>query len=194
MSDYSSHTVVQLRELLRQRDLSPQGLKNELVQRLEQSDRAAESSPAQESGEVSEQKQKEVPEQKQEEQAAEGETGAAGNAETAEGEASASAPVAEPASAHTPAAQPEPDVKQMAIDLLHKKLHRARKFGQEQEQIDALQKQLVRIEKFGLDKSMPLAQELGVVPAAPAAQQQRHRPANKKRAHKGPKSSRRSHY
>ncbi|SJM85800.1 uncharacterized protein ZBIST_2474 [Zygosaccharomyces bailii] len=194
MSDYSSHTVVQLRELLKQRDLSPQGLKNELVQRLEQSDRAAESSPAQESGEV--------PEQKQKEQAAEGETGAAGNAEAAEGEASASAPVAEPASApiaepasaHTPAAQPEPDVKQMAIDLLHKKLHRARKFGQEQEQIDALQKQLVRIEKFGLDKSMPLAQELGVVPAAPAAQQQRHRPANKKRAHKGPKSSRRSHY
>lgn len=53
----------------------------------------------------------------------------------------------------------------MALDLLAKKIHRAKKFGLEQADIDDLERSVARIEKFGLDLTSPLAVELGLVKA-----------------------------
>lgn len=173
MSDYNTQTVVQLRELLKSRGLPPQGLKNELIERLvkDDGDKAGEATGEKE-GEQKEELQEGAQEEieqhkneagehdKQEEKQDGNGVGSDGNDDSEE-----RAVTAEDAAAPTEETpQEKKDYKQMAIDLLNKKLHRARKFGQDQEQVDSLQKLLGRIEKFGLDPNMPIAQEVGMVP------------------------------
>lgn len=55
------------------------------------------------------------------------------------------------------------EMKKLALDHLNKKLHRANKFGAEQSVIDEINRSINRVEKFGLDLQNPLAVELGLV-------------------------------
>ena len=175
MSDYNAQTVVQLKELLKSRGLPPQGLKNELVERLvkDDSEKAGETTSEKdgekkeqdlqkdEQGEI-EQPEKETETNEKQEENQKDSVGTEGGAE--DNAASGTEATAQEKTEVPAAPQEKKDYKQMAIDLLNKKLHRAKKFGLAQEQVDSLQKLLVRIEKFGLDPNMPVAQEVGMVP------------------------------
>ena len=178
MADYSSLTVVQLKDLLTKRNLSVGGLKNELVQRLikddEESKGESEVSPEEQNQEqgsepaaieepasqnITEKKEassepKETNEPKEENK----------DVQKPSDGPSATASENEQAAASTaaPALSPE-EIKAKALDLLNKKLHRANKFGQDQADIDSLQRQINRVEKFGVDLNSKLAEELGLV-------------------------------
>ncbi|KAK6457276.1 uncharacterized protein RJT20DRAFT_38343 [Scheffersomyces xylosifermentans] len=160
MSDYNSNTVPQLKELLKGRGLSTDGKKADLVARLVENDSAApvaEEQPA-EAAPVAE----------------EAAPTAAETTETAPSENAASEevkPQEEPVSAESQPAEKEeepPKVltaeerKQLAVDLLTKKISRAQKFGDEAG-AEAAKKDLVRVEKFGVEAGTALAKEIGLV-------------------------------
>lgn len=80
-----------------------------------------------------------------------------------------------------PKSLPSPEeMKKLALDHLNKKLHRANKFGAEQSVIDEINKSINRIEKFGLDLQNPLAIELGLVKPQPKPKN-RQPPLNKRK-------------
>lgn len=58
------------------------------------------------------------------------------------------------------------ECKAVALEHLRKKLHRAKKFAQDEAAIEALERQVARTEKFGLDRRSQLARELGLGLAA----------------------------
>ncbi|KAL3232929.1 Protein THO1 [Nakaseomyces bracarensis] len=189
---YSTLTVVQLKELLTSRNLPTAGLKNQLIERLESDDKtkgvsapeAVEevSAPAETNTDVVEP----VPEVSAVQESAveptEAHVESTETTETAVEAAPTEEKVEEEEEAPIPVKEEEKkepekelfdtlsseEIKQRAIELIDKKLHRAKKFAAEQEQIDTLERMKTRIEKFGVERNMPIAVELGLVkPQAP---------------------------
>lgn len=166
---YSGNTVAQLKELLKQRNLSTDGLKADLINRL-QDDDSTKNSATNEPSSIAE------VEATASATAAAAPTITSSIPEAVPADASAAVPENEnvPSTEEdklekTPPATPAPknpelsqdQLKQAAIDHLQKKIYRAEKFGQDDSTIDDLQRQINRIEKFGLDLSTQLAKELG---------------------------------
>lgn len=181
MTTYKTLTVAQLKDLLKKRDLPVQGLKNELVERLEENDTAGKE------GEVGDQAEEEVKEEAQlqetpvvnsvqepsvaaEEEEKQGQEQNQGQKQEQERvqvqEETQHAKQEQQQEKTSEQLSPE-EMKKMALELLNKKLHRAKKFGQDQTQIDSISKLIVRVEKFGLDLQTALARELGVVKDEP---------------------------
>lgn len=155
MSDYASLTVAQLKEQLKTKGLATDGKKAELVQRLTDSDSAEVAEPEKAEEPVAEPQA--TGESAEAGEAAE--TGAAGeSAEAVEAETAAE-PAAEPVEAKPKTLSPE-ERKQLAVELLNKKIKRAEKFGDEA-LAQAARKDLARVEKFGVDAGTALAKEIG---------------------------------
>ena len=76
--------------------------------------------------------------------------------------------------------------KQLAIELLTKKVQRAEKFGDEQAANDA-KKDLARVEKFGVELGTALAREIGLVDNSLSNKKFNHHKRNNKRGFKGNK-------
>lgn len=160
MSDYSSQTVVQLKELLISRSLPTDGKKADLVQRLVDND--AQSSEAQ----PEETQQAETSAPSVEEPASE-------NAPESKDDGESTLKVIQPsekneettkeeeAKQKPPVLTPE-ERKQLAVDLINKKIQRAEKFGDETA-AGAAKKDLARVEKFGVELGTALAREIGLV-------------------------------
>lgn len=147
MSEYASLTVAQLKEKLKAKDLATDGKKADLVLRLTESD----------SGDVAAEA-----ETKTEEPATEPEQPEAEKSEPKEEEAVAETAVDAPAAEEKPEKKtlgPE-ERKQLAVELLTKKIKRAEKFGDEA-LAQAARKDLARVEKFGVDAGTALAKEIG---------------------------------
>lgn len=148
MSEYSSKTVTQLKEILKQKNLSTDGKKADLIQRLTESEtkeEVPEAEPVQEEAPV-----------------ANGDAEATASADAPE---DATLTVVQP---ETPAEPEKPKVltaeerKALAIDLLNKKIARAVKFGDEAA-AETARKDLNRVEKFGVETGTALAREIGIV-------------------------------
>lgn len=172
---YSSQTVSQLRELLKSRGLSTTGVKAELVSRLETFD-----SEQQAAGPTAEPTtEPTTAEEPATATTAENNGGVEAlpaNETVAEGTTTAGA---EPSgsvddannqeSEETKEEEKEPAVKILspeerktaALELLNKKLFRAKKFGSE-EDVQNVKRDIARIEKFGVEAGTSLAQELGL--------------------------------
>lgn len=159
MSDYSSQTVVQLKELLTSRNLPTDGKKADLVQRLVDND--AQSSGAQ-------------PEKTQQTETPAVEESAAETAPESKENSESTLKVIQPeekneeitkeeeeAKQKPPVLTPE-ERKQLAVDLINKKIQRAEKFGDEAAG-EAARKDLARVEKFGVELGTALAREIGLV-------------------------------
>lgn len=157
MAEYSSQTVAQLKEILKERGLSTDGKKADLVKRLQDADNNTEAAqPAEAAVETTETETvatETLPENPPAEQAPATEsTVVAAEAETVKVEA----PKPEPKTL-----SPE-ERKQLAVELLQKKISRAKKFGDEAAAEEA-QKNLARIEKFGVEPGTKLAAEIGLI-------------------------------
>ena len=166
MVDYSSQTVAQLKEILKERGLSTEGKKADLVSRLTEADSAnpttnaavtpaepvsaaepvtqstiaAESVPA---TEIKSNEQVDV------DATADSTTDATTATETKEEK--------EPPKVLTPEER-----KSLAVELLNKKIARAEKFGDEAAAEQA-RKDLNRVSKFGVELGTSLAREIGLV-------------------------------
>lgn len=157
MSEYSSMTVVQLKEALKAKNLATDGKKAELVARLEAAATSGESNntgepetaapaPAEENSETKE----------------------FGEVKEPVAEVSDAQKVAESSAENVFEKKPERKVltpeerKALAVDLLTKKIKRAEKFGDEAA-ATAAKKDLARVEKFGVDPSTALAKEIGAL-------------------------------
>lgn len=145
MTDYASLTVAQLKEVLKGKGLPVDGKKADLVARLT----AAE-------GELDEPK----PEPAAEAEPAAPETNGAEKEEPKE--EAVEAPAAPAEAAPKKAALTPEEHKQMAVELLTKKIKRAEKFGDEA-LAQAAKKDLARVEKFGVDAGTALAKEIGLL-------------------------------
>ncbi|KAG7193586.1 uncharacterized protein KQ657_000656 [Scheffersomyces spartinae] len=170
MTDYSKETVVQLKALLKAKGLSVDGKKAELIQRLIDSEAAAGN------GEVVEQQPEaseaaaapaEEPVEAQQEQQVDATDPTApapipeatnGNVDQAAGEVSETPIEQEQAPKEV---SPE-ERKQLAVELLTKKIHRAEKFGDEAA-AEVAKKDLARVQKFGVELGTALAREIGLV-------------------------------
>ena len=157
MAEYSSQTVAQLKELLKGRGLSTDGKKADLVKRLQDADNETEKAqPVEATVEVTETETvaTEIPTE-------EAPTEQAQSTELTDA-------TAEVASENKEASKPEPKTltpeerKLLAVDLLQKKIARAKKFGDDAGAEEA-QKNLARIEKFGVEPGTKLATEIGLI-------------------------------
>lgn len=181
MSDYSTQTVAQLKEILKGKGLSIEGKKADLVQRLHEHDTQQQQPPPQQ-----QQPEPEVAEQQPEQP----ETKLEGN--TQENESTLT--VIQPKEQQQQQQQEEPkpkqlspeERKQLAIELLTKKVQRAEKFGDEQAANDA-KKDLARVEKFGVELGTALAREIGLVDNSLSNKKFNHHKRNNKRGFKGNK-------
>ena len=181
MSDYSTQTVAQLKEILKGKGLSIEGKKADLVQRLQEHDSQQQQPPPQQ-----QQPEPEVAEQQPEQP----ETKLEGN--TQENESTLT--VIQPKEQQQQQQQEEPkpkqlspeERKQLAIELLTKKVQRAEKFGDEQAANDA-KKDLARVEKFGVELGTALAREIGLVDNSLSNKKFNHYKRNNKRGFKGNK-------
>lgn len=159
MSEYASLTVAQLKEKLKAKDLPVDGKKADLVLRLEEND--ANDAPK---GELDE--PEDEPALAEPANESEGKNGTE-DVKTESVDATDLAP-SETAAAEVPAEKPKPktltpeEIKQLAVDLLTKKIKRAEKFGDEA-LAAAAKKDLARVEKFGLNPGTALAKEIGQV-------------------------------
>lgn len=179
MSDYSTQTVAQLKEILKGKGLSIEGKKADLVQRLQEHDTQQQQPPQQQ-----QQPEPEVAEQQPEQP----ETKLEGN--TQENESTLT--VIQPKEQQQQQEEPKPkqlspeERKQLAIELLTKKVQRAEKFGDEQAANDA-KKDLTRVEKFGVELGTALAREIGLVDNSLSNKKFNHHKRNNKRGFKGNK-------
>lgn len=179
MNQYSSLTVAQLKDVLKGKGLSTQGLKAALVERLiqadvvstmeeqtkkhkeenefmRQTDNVSEVKSVQEatvtSGDTVKDNLKQVTRDKKVDDP---------NGTATEAKAVVEANL-RPEKKHSYVYKPSPDeMKQAAVAYLSKKLHRAIKFGEDEDAIKKLKKQLTRVERFGLEMTTQLAQDLG---------------------------------
>lgn len=147
MSDYASLTVAQLKEQLKAKGLALDGKKADLVQRLEELDfNAPEPAKTEESAPAP---QAEEPKQE--------------TTETTQPTTSENGDQLQPLEESKKPKELTPEErKQLAVDLLTKKIQRAEKFGDEQ-LAEAARKDLSRVEKFGVDPGTALAKEIGLV-------------------------------
>lgn len=153
---YPTQTVSQLKELLKARGLATNGLKNDLVARLEQSDNET----GAENGEVT---------KPLETDAAPVTTEDSNDTLEAAAETKAEEEEAKPETTEE-TETPKPKVKVLtpeerkahALELLQKKLNRAKKFGSE-EDAENVKRDIARVERFGVEPGTSLAKELGLV-------------------------------
>lgn len=149
MSDYSSQTVPQLKELLKAKGLATDGKKADLVQRLAEADQAAETKPSEQPVEPTTAEL--VPQDNDDNNnltvVQPGET------------PKESAPAEEDAK---PKVLTSEERKILAIELLTKKIKRAEKFGDDTS-AETAKKDLARVEKFGVELGTALAREIGIV-------------------------------
>lgn len=153
MADYSSQTVAQLKEILKERGLPVDGKKADLVARLTEADGAG---------------SEELKDEETTEPATNGE--AAGELdEPTEKTEETSTETTETPSETKEEKKSEPkkvlspeERKQLAVDLLTKKIKRAEKFGDEAS-AEIARKDLARVEKFGVELGTALAREIGIV-------------------------------
>lgn len=191
MSDYSSQTVAQLKELLKQRGLSTEGKKADLVTRLIDSDNsqvtaaAQEEAPLQTEGSTTDAANEVSIEAPTEASAQPIDSKVAANESTASSAAPGSEPtltVIQPQPKTTQVAEGEAGAdlkennkeseppkqltaeerKQLAVELLQKKIARAEKYGDEK-LAEESRKSLNRVEKFGVELGTSLAREIGLV-------------------------------
>lgn len=162
MTDYSNQTVAQLKDLLKEKNLPTEGKKADLVQRLEEG-------AAQDNGDNGQEEQDKANDSKTEETGEEIEQ-KKDNKEGDEENGSTLTVIPpsekkeeeeEKESAKPKQLSPE-ERKQLAVDLLTKKIQRAEKFGDE-ESAQAARKDLARVEKFGVEVGTALAREIGIV-------------------------------
>ncbi|KAM9897387.1 hypothetical protein OXX59_003741 [Metschnikowia pulcherrima] len=146
MSQYASLTVAQLKDALKEKNLPTDGKKAELLARLEESD------PATEQSEQQPHDSAETEQPPQEEELIENDDSEIVDdvkEEIPEKEAKPEKKVLSPE-----------ERKQLAVELLTKKIQRAEKFGDEAS-ATAAKKDLARVEKFGVDPSTALGKEIG---------------------------------
>lgn len=180
MSDYSTQTVAQLKEILKGKGLSIEGKKADLVQRLQEHDSQQQQPPPQQ-----QQPEPEVAEQQPEQP----ETKLEGNTQENESTLTVIQPKEQEQQQQE---EPKPkqlspeERKQLAIELLTKKVQRAEKFGDEQAANDA-KKDLTRVEKFGVELGTALAREIGLVDNSLSNKKFNHHKRNNKRGFKGNK-------
>lgn len=159
MTDFASQTVAQLKDLLKEKGLPVDGKKADLVQRLTENSAGNEES---------------APELKSEPepapQATNGETNET-KTESVNGEGEGEKPSATEEAGENKKEEEKPEKpkpltaeerKQLAVDLLTKKIQRAEKFGDESS-AEAARKDLNRVEKFGVEPGTALAKEIGLV-------------------------------
>lgn len=155
MADYASQTVAQLKEILKTKGLSVDGKKADLVQRLQESEATTLEVAAEEPAApvvASTEPVAEAP--------AVSEAPVSAAAEVVEAEA---APASEePVVEEPPKVLTADERKQLAVELLQKKISRAQKFGDEEAAVSA-KKDLARVEKFGVELGTALAREIGLV-------------------------------
>ncbi|ODV83377.1 hypothetical protein CANARDRAFT_30003 [[Candida] arabinofermentans NRRL YB-2248] len=177
MSSYASQTVTQLKDILKSRGLPINGVKADLIVRLEESDQIdAELDDEEDTAITTTTTTAPV----EAETAKEEESAPATTTTEEHKEESVAAPVAETDKAAdesktTESVEPEApatttqepkktitleELKAAAIDFLTKKIARAKKFGNESE-LPGLEGSLKRIEKFGISFESSLAKELG---------------------------------
>lgn len=151
--DYSEKTVAQLKEILKERNLSIHGLKHDLIERLQSNDETK----LVDNGQILEDNSLNNSENDEKKEEAivhvdqvdsKDKVDSIAFHETKEENTSK-----EPISSES--------LKRMAIEHLNKQIYRARKFGEDESKISNLEKQIQRIEKFGLDMNTSLAKELG---------------------------------
>ncbi len=174
-SNYSSSTVVQLKELLKSRGLPVNGVKADLISRLEESDKIDAELDQQEEKEQTDVEKKpedskpvssaipvvsEVPAPPQTVST----TVASGAAKPEEGAAVPAAPAQHEAE---PNGKPKEkkivtldQLKDEAVEMLTKKIARAERFSSEDE-VKPLKTMLSRIQKFGVSPESAIAHELG---------------------------------
>lgn len=174
MADYASQTVAQLKEVLKERGLSTEGKKADLVARLTESDSSTLGEAA-EPTTTSTNAAEPATETPVEAAGATVKESAAVNAQADATEATASTnttTTTESASNDTTSETKEekeaPKVltpeerKSLAVELLNKKIARAEKFGDEAAAEQA-RKDLNRVSKFGVELGTSLAREIGLV-------------------------------
>ncbi|VUG19372.1 THO1 [Brettanomyces bruxellensis] len=170
-SSYSSSTVVQLKELLKSRGLPMNGVKADLIARLEESDKI--------DAELDEQEEKEHTDDEKKPETVESAPSTAPvvtappqNAATTPIEQAEQKPkesVATPTKPASQEAKPKPvekkivsldQLKDEALNMLKKKIARAERFGSEAD-VKPLKTMLNRIQKFGVSPDSAIAHELG---------------------------------
>lgn len=190
MSEYSSQTVAQLKETLKAKGLSTAGVKSDLIARLEQADATGAAEPAKEeppadaadAGTTTEPLKgepvaaTEAPAASETAQPAASESAAlnassSANTTKQEGDLTVIYPTEkkqdqqeqqqEPKEEEKPKELSPEERKAAAIDLLEKKIARAKKFNDEEAQQSA-EKDLARVRKFGVDPDTALAREIGL--------------------------------
>ena len=170
-SSYSSSTVVQLKELLKSRGLPMNGVKADLIARLEESDKI--------DAELDEQEEKEHTDDEKKPESAESAPSTAPvvavppqNAATTPIEQAEPKPKESIATPRKPASQETKakpvekkivsldQLKDEAVNMLKKKIARAERFGSEAD-VKPLKTMLNRIQKFGVSPDSAIAHELG---------------------------------
>lgn len=182
MSDNSSKTVVQLKEMLKEKGLSTAGVKTDLISRLEEVEKSSgeaqlgtEQADEPQAPQVSQASQEPLEGSKEvndaDELPNENVTELLGN-----GEETTEIPAEE-----QPKTLSADEIKNLALKSLEKKATRARKFGDEQGARDA-EKEIKRVEKFGLELNSALARELGLAPAEKKTSQSKNKFRSKKKS------------
>lgn len=168
MADYASQTVAQLKEVLKGKGLSTDGKKADLVQRLVDADGAEEpagdaAEPAAEpaaSGEAVEEAAPVAPVAPEDATAPEAAAVPLAS-EPASGTPDAANGAGAVPTEATPKVLTADERKQLAVDLLQKKIARAQKFGDD-DGAQAAKRDLARVEKFGVELGTALASEIGL--------------------------------
>ncbi|ODV97623.1 hypothetical protein PACTADRAFT_23058, partial [Pachysolen tannophilus NRRL Y-2460] len=188
MVSYSSQTVAQLKELLKQKGLSAAGVKSDLIARLEESDQQEQSKADSLVPEATEEKIVDKEEEQQEQQedkdnekelkpvynetlqdsSKEGKIDSSNVSNDKKDETKNGGDEADGVSKEELQNLTPEEKKQKAIELLIKKIERAKKFGEER-LAETHEKELKRVEKFGLELSSDLARELGFGKPLPSA-------------------------
>lgn len=175
VSNYSSKTVVQLKEILRSRSLATNGVKADLISRLEESDKIDAELDEQEKNDDSVETKDPKPAAKPAEPAepakpVEEKPAATTNLASVPTAPKGAQQVSNDQSSEKPAEEkpkPEPkptmtleQLKDEAVKLLQKRITRAERFNEDDE-VKSLKVMLRRIEKFGVSPESEIAQELG---------------------------------
>ncbi|RLV90612.1 Protein THO1 [Spathaspora sp. JA1] len=160
MTDYTTQTVAQLKELLKGKGLPTDGKKADLVSRLTEADEQQQPEQQQSQGEnesvVEDTTQTTVSEQV----STDGASSSAGADVGPEEESTLT--VIQPVEKEQPKVLTAEERKSLAVELLKKKVSRAEKFGDEAG-AEAARKDLIRVEKFGVELGTALAREIGLV-------------------------------
>ncbi|SCU95867.1 LAME_0F13828g1_1 [Lachancea meyersii CBS 8951] len=208
MAAYAQQTVKLLQKELESRKLSTNGIKKDLIARLEANDaEKLQKTLVHEQDEKKEEEPIEAPKNVQDPSEEQVETNASSTTQvqtSQRGEKPAVTPKdhtpideISPAVEMVAASESEPEqktktftpeeAKTKALEHLQVKLRRAQKFADDQSTIDSLQRQIARIQKFGLDQTTQLALELGL---GKGPQNTIARRGNKKSQRKSPKNKR----